>query len=63
MIDLSGGPGETNRGAVANLAYAFPGVIAVRDVVIFDQRGVGKSQPALDCPELRDQTFQNYRDH
>lgn len=60
MIYLSGGPGATNRGAVTNFSYAFPGVIGAQDVIVFDQRGVGKSQPALDCPELRDQTFENY---
>lgn len=60
MIYLSGGPGSTNQGLVAAFNHAFTGVISARDVVVFDQRGVGKSQPALDCPELRDQTLQNY---
>jgi pimeloyl-ACP methyl ester carboxylesterase len=43
---LSGGPGEKS-GESGPLAAAFPG----RDFVFFDQRGVGFSQPALECPE------------
>jgi pimeloyl-ACP methyl ester carboxylesterase len=43
---LSGGPGEKSAES-GPLAAAFPG----RDFVFFDQRGVGFSQPALECPE------------
>ena len=54
LIILNGGPGghalldltrfiATNRLLYANLN---------RDLIIFDQRGVGLSQPALECPEL-----------
>src|SRR5262249_18591448 len=36
---------------------------ADRDVIAFDQRGVGRSQPALDCQELTDLTYQTLSEH
>ena len=53
IIYLVGGPGAS----ILELLYlsfdkAFAPVFATgRDLVLFDQRGVGLSQPALDCPE------------
>lgn len=56
LIYLSGGPGgpalefdlqEFSRD------FAEP-IQRKRDIVFFDQRGVGRSQPALDCPEIDD---------
>jgi pimeloyl-ACP methyl ester carboxylesterase len=54
LIYLSGGPGASVLEAVR---YQFdllskPAFETGRDLVLFDQRGVGLSQPALDCPEL-----------
>jgi pimeloyl-ACP methyl ester carboxylesterase len=54
LIYLSGGPGASVLEAVR---YQFdllskPAFDTGRDLVLFDQRGVGLSQPALDCPEL-----------
>jgi pimeloyl-ACP methyl ester carboxylesterase len=46
LVFLSGGPGE-KAAALTILGQVFPR----HDVVIFDQRGVGLSQPALECPE------------
>lgn len=50
VILLTGGPGEKtthNGGQIAAiLAYTHP----QRDLIIFDQRGVGNSEPALECP-------------
>lgn len=52
IIYLSGGPG----GSALEFAYltyasqAKPLFAAGRDVILFDQRGVGLSKPALDCP-------------
>lgn len=43
---LSGGPGEQ-----AIVYYESDWLFADRDVVYFDQRGNGYSQPALECPE------------
>ena len=59
MIYLSGGPGGTNQGLIASFDRAFTGVIGTRDVVVFDPRGVGMSQPALECPEVIAQQFQD----
>ena len=52
VIYLSGGPGAS---ALELMRYQFdfmslPVFAADRDLVMFDQRGVGLSQPALDCP-------------
>ncbi len=59
VIMLAGGPGER----IAANAYALSQVIAPlhpdRDLVIFDQRGVGLSEPALECPEFLDVMFDN----
>jgi len=51
VILLTGGPGEK---AVENgvlLGYLFQHVHPNRDLIIFDQRGVGLSEPALECPD------------
>lgn len=54
LIYLSGGPGASVLEAVR---YQFdllskPAFDTGRDLVLFDQRGVGLSQPTLDCPQL-----------
>lgn len=55
LIYLSGGPGGS---ALELLRYPFPDFFAPvleatgRDLILFDQRGVGRSQPALDCPNV-----------
>jgi pimeloyl-ACP methyl ester carboxylesterase len=47
LVYISGGPGQTGAPARYN-----PGLVAIqRDVVYYDQRGTGASQPAL-CPEF-----------
>lgn len=51
LIYLDGGPGSYT---IANAPFIFESlgkVAGVRDLVIFDQRGVGLSEPELDCPE------------
>lgn len=51
VIYLSGGPGASALEAVRYGLEAFEPVLATgREVVLFDQRGVGLSRPALDCP-------------
>ena len=51
LMMLAGGPGEkaiVNAVALASLL----GVLSPeRDFIVFDQRGVGFSEPALECPE------------
>jgi pimeloyl-ACP methyl ester carboxylesterase len=58
VIFLQGGPGG------GSLTSAFVRSVAglftdSRDYIAFDQRGTGRSEPSLDCPEARDQ---GYRD-
>ena len=49
IVSLSGGPGQAGAPVRWN-----PGLVAtVRDLIYFDQRGTGTSQPAL-CPEFND---------
>jgi len=56
IIYLEGGPG----GSALELrmpnadAYFGPIFAAHRDIIVFDQRGVGYSEPALDCPAFTD---------
>ncbi|MCA9971430.1 MAG: alpha/beta fold hydrolase, partial [Anaerolineales bacterium] len=50
---LDGGPGGHTLAAADSLVQSFAPILRHRDVILFDQRGVGYSQPALDCPELQ----------
>jgi len=54
LVVLSGGPGQW---ALASVLPVFTGDFAAplqakRDLVFFDQRGTGRTQPALNCPEV-----------
>lgn len=51
IIFLAGGPGQPGRQFIATM---FPGT-DTRDLITFDQRGVGESQPSLACPEVSTQ--------
>ncbi len=55
IVYLSGGPGSS---ALANLqqgvGYFAPMLALDRDLILFDQRGVGFSQPQLACPGYQD---------
>jgi pimeloyl-ACP methyl ester carboxylesterase len=53
IIYLEGGPGGSALEFI-NLSFDTryePVFAARRDIIVFDQRGVGFSEPALDCPE------------
>ena len=52
IIYLNGGPGGRSKEIIAQLRQ-YEAWLARRDLILFDQRGVGWSQPALDCPELK----------
>ncbi|MEO8606314.1 MAG: alpha/beta fold hydrolase [Chloroflexota bacterium] len=59
MIYLDGGPGGSTLKSISqSFDSLFAPFINDRDVIAFDQRGVGLSQPALDCQELTDLTYQ-----
>ncbi len=51
VILLSGGPGEKTVASAVTIAQLLGPVYPNRDLIIFDQRGVGLSEPALECPE------------
>jgi pimeloyl-ACP methyl ester carboxylesterase len=52
VVFIPGGPGEAALSEAVTLA-AHP-VMADRDLVLIDPRGVGYSEPSLACPELND---------
>lgn len=60
VIFFTGGPGETTKSTLPIVFKEFaPIVVPHHDLILFDQRGVGIVQPALDCPEAIAQEQQN----
>jgi len=49
---LSGGPGEKTVHNAPAMAQGLVPIHPNRDLIVFDQRGVGLSEPALECPEF-----------
>ena len=59
VVYLEGGPGgEALESIPFSYQDRFAYLDAERTVVIFDQRGVGYSEPALSCPEILDLTYE-----
>lgn len=57
VLTLSGGPGQkTTKDALA-YRQLLAALTRNRDLILFDQRGAGYSQPALDCPEFVEQSL------
>ncbi len=54
LFILYGGPGAYALDRIDSTVQRFSAVLAERDLILFDQRGVGYSQPSLNCPELDD---------
>lgn len=52
LIVLNGGPGGRMVEYLPDALPMFEMLLATRDVVFYDQRGAGWSQPALNCPEI-----------
>jgi pimeloyl-ACP methyl ester carboxylesterase len=54
IVYLAGGPGENSLESLflSGHRLVIPAGAAHRDLIVFDQRGMGLSQPALDCPEM-----------
>lgn len=50
VLFLQGGPGLPTLMTSAFVASAYAPILAERDIVLFDQRGTGYSQPSLTCP-------------
>jgi pimeloyl-ACP methyl ester carboxylesterase len=57
VILLSGGPGEKTVANSLALAPVLAPIHPNRDLIVFDQRGVGLSEPALECPEFLQALF------
>ncbi len=52
IVYLEGGPGGSPlRSYIGQFSTYFGPLLDHRDLILFDQRGTGYSQPALDCPE------------
>ena len=55
IIYFSGGPGYAGLQSANH--WAKIQLKTDRDIITFDQRGTGKADPSLDCPEVDDATF------
>jgi pimeloyl-ACP methyl ester carboxylesterase len=59
IVYLAGGPGEHALEAVSlTFDQRFAPLTANRDLIVFDQRGTGYSEPALNCPELIELSYE-----
>lgn len=60
IIYLRGGLGRPTRWFIEHELNRIDSWLARRDVVLFDQRGLDMSQPALDCPEVNEVVLQEW---
>jgi hypothetical protein len=59
IVYLAGGPGADALEVVQfEFETAFAPLLADRDLILFDQRGTGYSEPSLACPEISDVTYE-----
>ena len=58
LIYLEGWPGSGALQSIEFLNSILAGVSAERDLILFDQRGTGYSEPALSCPERQEAMLQ-----
>ena len=63
ILYLAGGPGSSIVETALYQLPVFQRFLEERDVIVFDQRGVGASQPALDCPEDTEVVFDTLNQH
>ena len=58
IVFLEGGPGGSSLEFISlRFNRRVAPFLEDRDIVIFDQRGVGISEPALDCPEIVEMVY------
>jgi pimeloyl-ACP methyl ester carboxylesterase len=57
VILLAGGPGEKVVASALDVSLILAQFRDERDLIVFDQRGVGLSEPALECPEYVEAMF------
>lgn len=56
LIYLDGGPGSNSLASYGSFfGDIFAPLAGNRDIIIFDQRGMGFSEPSLDCPEYQEE--------
>lgn len=61
VIFLQGGPGVDALDMMEySVLYIVKKILYHRDVIVLDQRGVGYSQPSLNCPELEEPYYANF---
>lgn len=66
MIRMDGGPGGHSVAVVGNLLFQLTSsthLLERGDLILFDQRGVGLSEPSLGCPEEKQFTLDNLARH
>ncbi len=59
VLVLSGGPGQKTLQDTVAIAQILEPLHPQRDLILFDQRGVGLSEPSLNCPEFANALFDN----
>ncbi len=52
VVYLAGGPGGSALRQAPALVRSMNRLLRTRDLIVFDQRGAGFSEPSLDCPEM-----------
>ena len=52
VLFIDGGPGGRTLDSMSFWLESINPLLARRDVIFFDQRGTGYSEPALECPEI-----------
>ncbi len=57
VVYLEGGWAGPALAELAHIVPKFEQVLRDRDLIVFDQRGVGYSEPSLDCPEIPAQVY------
>lgn len=57
LLVLSGGPGQAGSAEAAGMGKALEPLRRSRDVILVDQRGTGRSTPALRCEGIGPATF------
>lgn len=61
ILIITGGPGDPALLDIEHVTPHLAPLIAQQDVILFDQRGVGFSQPGVDCPEQTALDIELYR--
>lgn len=52
LVRLLGGPGAPASQVVSQPRSFFSDILAERELIVFDQRGAGRSEPNTSCPEI-----------